>query len=882
MNDKEDDTRPSTETSRTTEGLPTQAEGDLASAQQEDGRRPSHIVGIGASAGGLEALQTLFDHMPHDLGVAYVIVQHLSPDFKSLMDELLAKHTKMPTREAAEGELLEPDNVYLIPSGKLMRIAEGRLYLSDLPPDQRINLPINELFRTLAEDAQNRAVAIILSGTGSDGSRGILALKEAGGMVIVQDPKDAQFDGMLINAINTGRVDFILPTEEMPEQIASFVFHPLATTEANSFREHLSENSAVLADIFRIVEEKTALDFRFYKESTVARRIEHRMSINRLKSLEEYRDFLDSDKEEPSLMQQDLLIGVTQFFRDTDIWEALERSVIRKIVKNAAINETIRVWCTGCSTGEEAYSLAMAFSEELKRQRKTCFLKVFGSDIDTAAVGFAAAGVYPAGISSEIPAHLLDEYFSELADGSYQVSESLRGLVVFASQNLIQDPPFSNMHLVSCRNTLIYLQTEAQRKAIAFFHFALRLQGYLFLGSAESVGTFSEYFEVVDARNRIYQKVNEIRIPVSSISNTPKFGSQPGTALKRQPRTLSKGAMSTPKRATKRRTIGADALMQEYLPPSLVIDSQMQIVHAYGDTEAFLIKPRTGVVSTDVAALVHPDLVGSLISAVQRSSASGESSRLVDVYFSADGPNGALESWTLETRRFVDDDLDKEFFAVSFLAPRPKTDAVPADEGVDAVVITDQARELNRALVESQNAYRSVLEELDSTSEQLQASNEELMAANEELQSTNEELQSVNEELYSVNSEHQQKISELIDTNDDLNNLLKATHLAVLFLTPSLEIRRFTDSVKNYINVLDVDTGRPISDLTFKYDFARLVETVKRVNQSAQGEYLTYEVGGEEGNTLVEVSIAPYDRRHTGGEPSGTIVSFLTTTRQHS
>ncbi|MFK7831485.1 MAG: chemotaxis protein CheB [Congregibacter sp.] len=843
---------------------------------------PTHIVGIGTSAGGLEALQTLFKAMPPDLHVAYVVVQHLHPGFKSVMDELLAKHTTMPTKQAVEGEWLQPDHVYLIPAGKLMRIAEGRLYLSDLPPDQRINLPVNELFRTLAEDAQNRAIGIILSGTGSDGSRGILALKEVGGLVMVQDPEEGQFDGMLLNAINTGSVDFVLSAENMPEQIAAFVSHPLTREQPNTFRDHLADNIAVLADILQIIEEKTSLDFRLYKETTVSRRIEHRMSINRLQSLEEYRDFLSKSSEEPTLVQQDLLIGVTQFFRDSDIWEALKSKVIHQIVGEAKTNETIRVWCTGCSTGEEAYSLAMAFSEELRRQGKTCFLKVFGSDIDMSAIAFAANGIYPAGVSSEIPANLLATYFKLLPDGSYQVTKELRSLVVFASHNLIQDPPFSNMHFVSCRNTLIYLQTEAQKKAIAFFHFSLRLNGYLFLGSAESVGTYSEHFEVTDARNRIYQKVNDLRIPMTRMTTAVPGANLSASVLSRQPQFVTKGAVPAPTPKPVARTVGSEMLLRECLPPTLIVDGQMQIVHLYGDAEIFMIKPQSGVVSTSVSSLVHPDLVGSVVSAIQRTGSTGNSIRLNEVYFGGNGSSDLLESWSVEARQFKDEENGKSYFAVSFLRPFAASHTGADGSKSAPIEISDQSRELNRALVESQKAYRTVVEELDSTSEQLRASNEELMASNEELQSTNEELQSVNEELYSVNSEHQQKIHELIAANDDLNNLLKSSRLAVLFLTSDLEIRRFTDAMRDYISVRDVDLGRPLSDLSFRYEFADLVTTVAEVNKTHESKYLSYEVSKGDALMIIEVSIASFDKKRTMGDGDGLIVSFRTTMKTSS
>ncbi|WP_232824730.1 chemotaxis protein CheB [Algibacillus agarilyticus] len=528
---------------------------------------PSHIIAIGASAGGLEAIQTLFDSLPDDLGVAYVLIQHLSPDFKSMMNELLSKHTQMPSHQITEGERLQANTIYLMPPGKYIRMVEARIYLSDLPPDNRINLPINEFFRSLSEDKQNKSIGIILSGTGSDGSRGAQALKEVGALVIAQDPDEAQFDGMPINAINSGAVDFVLKTSEMSEQISNFINHPLISKKGQPFKYHLSENEAVLNEILTLVHDETDLDFKVYKESTVARRIEHRMSINNIKTLPEYHQYIKNNLKEVSLIKQDLLIGVTQFFRDQEVWDYLYDEVIKPLVLHHE-DDPIRVWCAGCSTGEEPYTIAMLFKAAMQELNLTRQVKIFASDIDQSAVSFAANGIYPPSIASEIPPRLFTHNFIQTLEGNYQVSKELRSFVVFATHNVIQDPPFSNMNMVTCRNALIYLQTPAQQKAMAFFHFSLKLKGFLLLGSAETTGHFGTYFDSYESKYRLYQKNKDLRIPVRTINKgglkTKSY--QP----KSLPQYIARNIKATD--APRSLKIGYERMLEEYMPPTLIFN----------------------------------------------------------------------------------------------------------------------------------------------------------------------------------------------------------------------------------------------------------------------------------------------------------------------
>lgn len=820
--------------------------------------KPTYVVGVGASAGGLEALQQLFEKLPGDLGAAYIIVQHLSPDFKSMMDELLSKHTSMPVHQANEGELLKKDTVYLIPAGKLMRVAEGTVYLSDLPPDNRINLPINELFRSLSEDFQNKAVGIILSGTGSDGSRGAQALKEMGALVLAQSPDEAQFNGMPLNAINTGTVDFVLDVKDMPASIQRFINHPLALAPQSKFREHLQKNTKIVDDILQLINEKTELDFKAYKESTVSRRIEHRMSINNKHTLMEYWEFMNTNLDEIEQLKQDLLIGVTQFFRDNEVWEQMYQNAVKPMVRDSQPEAHLRIWCPGCSTGEEPYSFAILFAEALRELGLDRKVTVFASDIDQSAIAYAASGLYPPSIKSEVPQDYLSRYFNQLFDNSYQVTKQLRSMVVFATHNLIQDPPFSNMDVVSCRNTLIYLQNPAQQKVMAFFHFALKKGGYLLLGSAETPGSFTVYFDSVDQRSRIYQKNSDVKVPSSTLSHPPSL-----KARFNRPATIGQYIASNKVIEPDKRNIaiGRNEIIDEFVPPSLVVNNKLQVVYSYGDTSTFTTKLKPGMVTNDLSDILNETVAGAAISAVHQCIRERKSLLFSDVCSFDD------ERYSLKCFSFIEGKDDSPFVVLSFFK------SSFASENSEVIYQPDEQNEkriheLDDALIECQKLYREALEELDSTREELQSSNEELMAANEELQSTNEELQSVNEELYTVNSEYQQKISELTDINNDLENLLIATKLAVLFLGSDLRIRRYTNAIRRYVNIIDFDINRDFRDLSYKIP---IKEFESKVIDVANGKTDSAEHQMDLGSSKVRVSVNAYKVRD---QNTGVIISF--------
>ena len=831
----------------------------IANDTKKRDEAPTHVVAIGVSAGGLEALENFFNSLDDNLGCSYIVIQHLSPDFKSMMDQLLRKYTSMEVSQAEHGETMKSNTVYLVPAGKLLRINENKLVLTDLPKENRINLPINAIFSKLAQDAEYAVIGIILSGTGSDGCRGIVALKEYGAMVIAQDPAEAQFNGMPQNAINTGAVDFVLKTADMSEYIKNFVSHPLATAESETFKYHLSQNTDVLRKILILIQDQTGLDFKAYKESTVSRRIKHRMSINNKVSLNEYWDYLQNNEGEIELVKQDLLIGVTRFFRDRETWDKLKEEVVIPMITKRDANDVIRVWCAGCSTGEEAYTIAMLFDATIKELGVSRKVKVFASDIDQTSVTYAGNGIYPSSISDEVSSDMLSTYFTQLSDGEYQVSKDLRSIVVFATHNVIQDPPFSNMDMVSCRNCLIYLQQPAQQKAMAFFHFSLKKNGFMLLGSSESPGKFASYFPAVDSSKRIYQKVQDIKIPISAISSHGLRRS--GYELKSIPQFVERINKKMVK--PKSKSPGMASLQERFLPPTFILNTKLQVVYTYGDTSPFTEKLRAGEVTNDIADIVNRDLSSSVLSGTHECVREDKNVFLERVYVD----EITKEVWGLNCFTFREEDEPDRLVAVSFVKGSPEVQ----NEDISVYTPDEQTQqrivELETAYVECQRMYREALEDLDTTSEELQSSNEELMAANEELQSTNEELQSVNEELYTVNSEYQQKILELTDTNNDLENLLNATDLAVLFLDPDLNIRRYTRPIRNFINIMDFDLNRPFEDLSLKFKMDNMHEIVKLANTEGKSFYQMIELDDKK----IELSVNPYT---IGKDNQGVVISM--------
>jgi two-component system CheB/CheR fusion protein len=813
---------------------------------------PTHYIGIGASAGGLEALQTLLQNLPTQTGACFVIVQHLSPDFKSMMLELLSKHTSMEIQNVEDGVLAKPNTIYLLPPKKNMVVEKGELRLIDKVPDSGLNLPIDIFFRSLAEDQKHRAIGIILSGTGSDGSRGLKALKETGALVIAQEPESAKFDGMPNSAIKTGIVDLILRPKEMGEQIANYIQHPLVSGESEALRGDMEVSQDVMSEIFNILRLDSDIDFAKYKPSTIARRIERRMAINQITSINDYLTLLFKDSYEVQVLGKELLIGVTRFFRDDDAFELLRKEVIPKIVSQSNEGEMIRVWVAACSSGEEAYSIAILINEEIETQELKRNVKVFATDVNADSITEASAGIYGVDIVHDVPAELISKHFMERPTGGYQISQRIRNMVVFATHNMIMDPPFSNIDLVTCRNVLIYFQHSAQKRVLASFHFALKKNGYLFLGSSENLGDLAVHFKTISERQKIYLKTSDYRLNLNS--NAPNHSVKKSTASIPSVSTLMKSyrganASGTPQGFAK------EALIIEYVPPCILLNEELEALHIYGDTGMFVKRLPPGRISIKISDIVNDDISIAVSSALQRAKSQNE-----EVYYTnmQTQSGDELVHLNLRVKYVKEHDLESSpgFYWVIFereqVKPTSKSRAVKFNVSQQAKQRID---DLELELKFSQEHLQVTVEELETTNEELQASNEELMSANEELQSTNEELQSVNEELYTVNSEYQEKISEISQSNHDLDAVLNLSKIGIIFLDENMLIRRYTEAVTAYVNLRETDVNRPLHHISKTIPYDNMLTDVASVFNN--GGTIEKEITLED-KTLLRVSINPY------------------------
>jgi len=739
---------------------------------------PTHFVGIGASAGGLEALQDVFGNMPIDTGAAFIVVQHLSPDYKSMMPELLSRHTQMPIHEVTDGMVIEANNVYLMPARKNMLIAEGKLLLADQVPDTHPQMPIDSFLRSLAEDQQHKAVGVVLSGTGSDGTRGIKAMKEAGGLVMVQEPASAKFDGMPMSAYSTGLADILLPAKEMGESLQSFFRHPSISGQSTLLKSSTGSESDSLDEIFKLLRRQSSINFSHYKASTVARRIERRLGINQLTTLESYLRLLLESPKELQVLSKELLIGVTRFFRDDEIFSKLENDIIPRIAERSVVNgDPIRIWVAGCSSGEEAYSIAMLVDEYLNEHSIEKRVSIFATDIDDDSIAEASAGIYPLDISLDISESRLKRYFL-LKNERYVVSQQLREMVIFASHNLLEDPPFSDIDLVTCRNVLIYFQYPAQKKVLSSLFFALKRNGTLWLGPSESLGDLQSHFETIEERSKLYEKISNQRIPVGN--SPPALSGVMAAAANMMPPVSS---FLKAGRATSRNSFDSvlERLIIEYAPDCIVLNDVFDAVHVYGNVSAYIKPLRAGKVSNNIKDIVIDDLAVAISTALYRCEKNGE-----DVFYQDIGirhQNG--EESYIDLSIFYVKEKERTSAPAYYILQFIGGEKAPLDRVKVSFDAGEQSRQriqdLEQELLKKQEHLQVTVEELETTNEELQSANEELMSANEELQSTNEELQSVNEELYTVNSEYQEKIAELTEANDDLDSVINATNIGICF-----------------------------------------------------------------------------------------------------
>ncbi|MDD3608222.1 MAG: chemotaxis protein CheB [Halothiobacillaceae bacterium] len=818
---------------------------------------PRYVVGIGASAGGLEAIESFFRQMPTDSGAAFVVIQHLSPDYKSLMVELLTKHTTMPVLRSEDGMTVQADHVYLIPPGKNLRLFHGKLLLSDQEGGRGINLPIDIFLRALAEDQGEKSIAIILSGTGSDGTRGIRAVKEQGGMIMVQSEETARFDGMPKSAINTGLADFVLGPEDMPVQLLSYMKHPTVTKAERSTA--LASDEDGLTRIFALLRERSKLDFTFYKPSTVIRRIERRMTVNQVQELRDYVRFLERFPGEVGHLYRELLIGVTRFFRDKPAWDWLDEQVLPDVFERANGRE-VRMWVAGCSTGEEAYTLAMVCREVMERLGRVVDVKIFATDVDRDAVQRAGAGVYPESIVADLSPALLGKYFQR-RDENFHVARGLREMVVFAPHNLLKDPPFTNIDFISCRNLLIYLQPVLQKKTLDLFSFSLRQEGVLLLGSSETIGDSADVYEPLHPKWRIYRAKAKRRL-----SDAHEINHFSGTlASSELGRPLARGALRP---VQEDRLLGRllEGLSGRLLPLTLVVNERMELLHVEGDAEGVLRLP-SGRMRNDVTRLVSHDLAIPLATGLQKVFKTGEGLVYTNVHLK--GPAG-VRTVDLRLMALPGRKGDEALAAVLVQSVGAREADGAQEERFDLDRVAEQRiRDLEGELQFTRENLQATVEELETANEELQAANEELLASNEELQSTNEELQSVNEELYTVNAEFQTKIAELSQLNNDLDNLISGSEIATLFLDAQLRVRRYTPALTRLCRIIDSDIGRPITDLSHQMldvDLSALAQQVQMAREA-----LDLEVRTRDGRWYL-LNAHPYC---IGRQPTGSVVMNL-------
>ena len=847
---------------------------------------PSHldfpVVGIGASAGGLEAICTLFRQMPSDCGMAFVVVLHLSPDHQSVADRIIQDTTQMPVRQVTEPVPIERNHVYVISPANRLSTNDG--YLRVAPANRRRgdHVAIDLFFRDLADVHKDHAFCVVLSGTGADGAVGLSRIKEQGGVTLVQTPDDAQYDSMPRAAIETGMVDLVLPAAEMPQKLLELWRNArqvkLPEIEDDSLPPALGTRSGdpqasepLLEEILLQLRSTTGHDFQHYKRATVLRRIERRLHVTGQTDLGGYLHYLEQHPDESTALLADMLIGVTNFFRDREAFEALERHVLPQLACErdpADGSDEIRIWSAGCSTGEEAYSLAMLICEQLALEQRARKVQVFATDLDQRAIGIARSGSYPEAIVTDVPPSRLRQFFVK-EDQHYRVRKEVREKVLFARHNLLSDPPFSQIDLIVCRNLLIYLDREVQRDILQMFHFALRPGGYLFLGSSESADVVSELFAPIDKRNRIFRArdvSNAGRRAERQLPGAPASSMPPDAQIKAKPGRKSSYA-ELHHRALARR-----------MPPSLIVDIDGNILHMSDGVGRFL-QLAGGEPSRNLLSLVLPSLRLALRSTLfqARQGTEAVTSRPVDL---ADSEHRLQVEITVQP--YKDDLGASDCLLVVFeeRAPDPSLPLPGVIRQTDSMVLHNLERELQRTRLQLQETIEQSevsSEELTASNEEMQAINEELRSASEELETSKEELQSINEELLTVNYELKNKVEETDKVNDYLSNLIACTEIATVFVDRNLHIRWFTPRATDLFNILPVDTGRSLLDITHRLDYPALADDARAV---AQGEaVIEREIGGQNDHWYL-ARLLPY--RSSEQKIDGTVLTFIDISTSHA
>jgi len=783
---------------------------------------PFPIVGIGASAGGLETLNAFFSIMPPDSNMAFVVIQHLSPQHKSIMASLVDKHTRMTVAQIEDGTKVEPNHVYLNPPGKNVAIFNRRLHLLEPVKTSTINMPVDFFFRSLSEDQAEKAIGIILSGTASDGTLGIKAIKGEGGMVMVQQPDTAKYDGMPKSAIETGLVDFILPVEKMPETLIHYAKHPfLESLDKIKLTEPPVKNQ--IQKIFALIRSKTGHDFSHYKPNTIARRIEGRLAVHQITALHDYILYLQKNPAEIEVLFKNLVIGVTSFFRDPEAYDVIAQKVLPELLSAKEPDTTIRFWVAGCSTGEEAYSLGMVLCETMDKMTKHFNVQIFATDIDSAALDTARKGIYLESIGADVSSQRLNRFFLK-EPGVFKVKKELRDMVVFSIQNLVKDPPFSRLDLVSCRNLMIYMDSVLQKKIIPLFHYTLNPGGVLFLGTSESIGENTDLFGSLNSKWKLFERKKGLAGAAIAYPAEINYG------IQQKAESDDKDKQPV---ISEIQTMVERAILDEYAPAGVLLNDKYEILHFVGKTDRYLAPP-TGKPSFHILNMARPDLKHPLTTALHKAMREKTDAFCKNVRVAC---NGAFCKVDISVKQMTGKGLPPGFILVMF---EDKTSIKAADQkktGTLKVKKQDTAlQSLEQELQSTREYLQATIEEMETSNEELKSANEELQSVNEELQSTNEELetskeelQSTNEELATVNAELQNKVDEFSRANDDMNNLLAATEIASIFLDADLCIKRYTPAAAKIISLIQTDIGRPLGHLKTSFPDVDLIKLAGKV-----------------------------------------------------
>ena len=834
------------------------------------------IVGIGASAGGLEALRSFFGALPVDTGMGFVVITHLHPEYESHLAELLQKQTSMPTMQVTEKTAIEGNHVYVIPPNRSMLMTNTHLETKEFEQPHGQRTPIDQFFRSMAASGHADPVAIILSGGGTDGSVGVKDVKEVGGLIMVQHPEEAEFDSMPRAAVNTGLADVVLPARKLAEKLVDFIQHrPQLPHDPGQLSESESET---LHRILAQVQSRTGHDFSQYKQSTSLRRVERRMQLNGFDTLEAYLAHLRGNLEEAKAMFNDILIGVTNFFRDSDSWEALQQQVIPEVIRQKGSGEIpgIRIWSIGCATGEEAYGLAILCFEEAERQAVHPYIQIFASDLDDRSISYAREALYPAAIEADVSHERLERFFTR--EGQYyRVKREVRDAVIFTNHDILRDPPFSRQNLIACRNVLIYLQRPVQDRIFDIFHYALNPDGYLFLGTSESAEHLADMFSVVDKKHRLYKAKLWARENLSVPALPLSLGRGPHrTEFYRVNPPLMARYLQEPAIIEEQHT----KALESYGPPSVLVNERYVVLHVSENAGRYLHQPK-GPITGDLLLLVRPELRLELRTALFHAFEKGKAtaSRPIHVQFNGHGRRvilsvrprpEPLSADKLPEKQalvfFIEDEVD------ALEEPRETADAPRAQADQDRMTaqLQSEIQHLREQLQITIEEYESSSEEMKAANEELQSINEEYRSATEELETSKEELQSVNEELQTVNGEMRSKVDEASRAQQELENMMGATEIATLYLDRALRIQRFTAGVKELFSIMTVDRGRRISDLTHKLGYEEFVEDAEQVLR--RRTLVEREVQTPDGNWLL-IRLRAYQTKAARIE--GVVATFI-------